>query len=303
MHNPHTTVRYQLPWTFSTFDYRTLCGLLREQGSDAEFDIAKVEGRTGDIVHTDRGDLTAPLIVDGLGWRRILGRGENVQPPDALLSRGLEVHPGGGGPDLEIWIDRGVRAGRLRLVVPGRRRGARGRRLVRPALPREGADRAAGRGPLARPGEIPGQLDPPQAAPRDRRRHLHGRRLGRALPAADGRGDPHRACTSASRAGASCAQSSRAVRRASRRWRATTASRASHRVPVRLDAARAETDPARLAARAGARLARHDRPALRRLVVRPLPEHRPPGLRARRPARRALRRWRQRALSRSPSAA
>jgi len=106
MHNPHTTVRYQLPWTFSTFDYRTLCGLLREQGADAEFDIAKVEGRTGQTVHTDRGDLTAPLIVDGLGWRRILGRGENVQPPDALLSRGLEVHPAGGGPDLEIWIDR-----------------------------------------------------------------------------------------------------------------------------------------------------------------------------------------------------
>ena len=97
MHTPHVTVRYQLPWTFSTFDYRTLCGLLREQGADAEFEIAKVDGRTGDVVHTDRGDLTAPLIVDGLGWRRILGRGENVQPPDALLSRGLEVHPHGGG--------------------------------------------------------------------------------------------------------------------------------------------------------------------------------------------------------------
>src|SRR5215212_11749313 len=105
-HTPHVTVRFRLPWTFSTFDYRMLCGLLREQGGDAEFDIAKVEGRTGDVVHTDRGDLTAPLIVDGLGWRRILGRGENVQPPDALLSRGLEVHPGGGGSDLEIWIDR-----------------------------------------------------------------------------------------------------------------------------------------------------------------------------------------------------
>lgn len=105
MHTPHTTVRYQLPWTFSTFDYRTLCALLREQG-DAEFEIAKVDGRTGSVVHTDRGDLTAPLIVDGLGWRRILGSGENVQPPDALLSRGLEVHPGGFGDDLEIWIDR-----------------------------------------------------------------------------------------------------------------------------------------------------------------------------------------------------
>lgn len=107
MHNPHATVRYRLPWTFSTFDYRTLCALLCEQGADAEFDIAKVEGRTGQVVHTDRGDLTAPLIVDALGWRRILGRGENVQPPDALLSRGLEVHPGGAGDDLEVWIHRG----------------------------------------------------------------------------------------------------------------------------------------------------------------------------------------------------
>src|SRR3954468_8461443 len=28
------------------------------------------------------------------------------QPPDAPLSRGLEVHPEGGSDDLEIWIDR-----------------------------------------------------------------------------------------------------------------------------------------------------------------------------------------------------
>jgi menaquinone-9 beta-reductase len=107
MHTPHATVRFPLPWSFSTFDYRTLCELLQEQG-DAEFEIAKVDGRTGDVVHTDRGDLSAPLIVDALGWRRILGAGENVQPPDALLSRGLEVHPHGRGDELEIWIDRSI---------------------------------------------------------------------------------------------------------------------------------------------------------------------------------------------------
>ena len=45
MHTPHTTVRYRLPWTFSTFDYRTLCALLREQGSDAEFDDREGRGR------------------------------------------------------------------------------------------------------------------------------------------------------------------------------------------------------------------------------------------------------------------
>jgi menaquinone-9 beta-reductase len=104
VHTPHGTSRYQLPFTFSTFDYRELCQILWEQ-SDARFETAKVEGRTGDVVHTDRGDLTAPLIVDALGWKRILAT-NGYQPPDAPLSRGLEVHPEGGSDDLEIWIDR-----------------------------------------------------------------------------------------------------------------------------------------------------------------------------------------------------
>jgi digeranylgeranylglycerophospholipid reductase len=106
IHTPHATVRYELPWTFSTFDYRTLCGLLAEQCRPFEFETAKVDGRTGNTVHTDRGDVRSPLIVDALGWRRVLGAGANVQPPDALLSRGLEVHPFGGGDELEVWIDR-----------------------------------------------------------------------------------------------------------------------------------------------------------------------------------------------------
>ncbi len=105
IHTPRATVRYELPWTFSTFDYRTLCGLLAEQGS-FEFETAKIDGRTGHTVHTDRGDVRAPLIVDALGWRRVLGGGAAIQPPDAYLSRGLEVHPFGAGEDLEVWIDR-----------------------------------------------------------------------------------------------------------------------------------------------------------------------------------------------------
>jgi flavin-dependent dehydrogenase len=103
VHTPHGTARLELPWTFSTFDYPELCALLWEQ-SDADFETAKVHGRTGDTVHTDRGDLTAPLVVDALGWRRVLGNG--YQPPDAPLSRGLEVHPHGAGDEMEIWIDR-----------------------------------------------------------------------------------------------------------------------------------------------------------------------------------------------------
>ena len=43
-------------------------------------------------------------MVDALGWRRVLGGG--YQPPDAPLSRGLEVHPWGAGEDMELWIDR-----------------------------------------------------------------------------------------------------------------------------------------------------------------------------------------------------
>jgi flavin-dependent dehydrogenase len=106
-HTPHGSARFRLPWSWSSFDYRTLCQALWEQ-TDARFEIAKVEDRSGTTVHTDRGELTAPLIVDALGWRRILGPGDNVQPPDAAISRGLEVHPHGEGTDLDVWIDRSL---------------------------------------------------------------------------------------------------------------------------------------------------------------------------------------------------
>jgi flavin-dependent dehydrogenase len=134
-HTPHGSTRFRLPWTWSSFDYRDLCAALWEQ-CDARFAIATVEGivagsgtggrgpagrprpaRPADgiadgetvlRVRTDRGDVTAPLIVDALGWRRVLGRGANVQPPEAAISRGLEVHPDGGGSDLDVWIDRSL---------------------------------------------------------------------------------------------------------------------------------------------------------------------------------------------------
>src|SRR4051794_4038169 len=112
VHTPQVSRRWPLPWSFSTFDYRELCRLLWEQCGEAEFDIAKVNGRTGDVVHTDRGDLEAPLVVDALGWRRVLSNGPAIQPPDATLSRGLEVHPAGTADDLELWLD-------TRYVTPG----------------------------------------------------------------------------------------------------------------------------------------------------------------------------------------
>jgi menaquinone-9 beta-reductase len=111
MHTPHGDARYRLPWTFSTFDYRDLCQLLWKD-CDARFETAKVNGRATGVedgtiaVETDRGVISAALVVDALGWRRILEAGDGFQPPDAPLSRGLEVHPHGSGEDLEIWIDR-----------------------------------------------------------------------------------------------------------------------------------------------------------------------------------------------------
>ncbi len=116
-HTPHVDLRMRLPWSFSTFDYPELCGLLWA-GTDAEFETAKVEGRSDTAlsavngsprpiaIETDRGTVQAPLVVDALGWRRVLGDG--YQPPDAPLSRGLEVHPTGTGTDLEVWIERSI---------------------------------------------------------------------------------------------------------------------------------------------------------------------------------------------------
>jgi menaquinone-9 beta-reductase len=111
VHTPHASVRMELPWSFSTFDYPTLSQLLFRQ-CDAGFETATVTGRAriedgaAVGVGTDRGVLAAPLVVDGLGWRRVLDDG--YQPPDAPLSRALEVHPSGNGRDLEVWIERGV---------------------------------------------------------------------------------------------------------------------------------------------------------------------------------------------------
>lgn len=105
-HTPHGTARYRLPWSWSAFDYRTLCELLWEQ-CDARFEIAKVEARAPQGVVTDRGALTAPLVLDALGWRRVLDA-PGHQPPESPLSRGLEVHPNGGGADLDVWIDRSL---------------------------------------------------------------------------------------------------------------------------------------------------------------------------------------------------
>ena len=112
---PYGSARYRLPWSWSAFDYRHLCQLLYAQ-TGARFETAKVHGRmpldqpaAGEAISivTDRGVLKAPLVVDALGWRRLLGR-NGYQPPEAPLSRGLEVHPAGQSGDLDVWIERSL---------------------------------------------------------------------------------------------------------------------------------------------------------------------------------------------------
>src|SRR4051812_27493001 len=116
---PHGGARYRLPWSWSSFDYRELCLELWAQCGDARFETAKVERRTADGVLTDRGLLQAPLVVDALGWRRVLAAA-GYQPPDAPLSRGLEVHPrAAGGEDLDVWVDRRLVREGYAWQVPG----------------------------------------------------------------------------------------------------------------------------------------------------------------------------------------
>ena len=203
------------------------CAELLFAQTDARFETAKVNGRSDDVVHTDRGDLRAPLIVDALGWRRVLAR-EGYQPPDAPLSRGLEVHPHGGGEDLDVWVDRSlVRCGYGWRVPAGARRAsawAPTSRATTSGTPTEElADAArARRRPLA------GQLVPAPPAARRRGRRVLRRRQRRALLPALGRGDPHGVLLR-DRRGARDARGARAASApARRRWRVTAAFSASH---------------------------------------------------------------------------
>ena len=226
VHTPGTTVRWPIGWTFSTFDYRRLCALLWEQrGAGTEFETAKVDGRTGTTVHTDRGDVSAPLLVDALGWRRVLGRHDNVQPPEALLSRGLEVHPGGTAEELELWIHKGyVRAG-YGWSFPA---GDEVRIGVGSFDPRDHVKEPTVRltedlGAAA--ARLPGQLDPPPAAPGGRGRRVLRRRLRRPLPAAVGRGHPHRLLLRHRRRSGAGGRAGRVAAGTRPRWSATPPSR------------------------------------------------------------------------------
>src|SRR5918992_1509491 len=94
VHTPRRSARWPLPWTFSTFDYRTLCRLLWEQAGAAEFDVAKGDGRDGNVVHTHRGGLPPPPLLGAPRRRRRRRRalpGQLDPAPAAAGDRGRRV--------------------------------------------------------------------------------------------------------------------------------------------------------------------------------------------------------------------
>ena len=189
-----------------------------------EFETATIDGpttRTGHTVHTDRGDLSAPLIVDALG----LAPGARRRPADPAAERAALARPGGASPGRR----RGpgavarprLRARGVLVELPGSRRAARRRRLLRPARPRQGADGAPGRRPRPAAAGLPGQLDPaPDARAGRGRDPLRGRQR-RPLPAHDGRGHPARLLLRAGRRPRAARGGRGPRRRASRRSPAT----------------------------------------------------------------------------------
>ena len=220
------------------------------------------------VVHTDRGDLRAPLIVDALGWRRVLGAAASRPAAGgAAVARASRSTRPATGEDLELWLDpRYVPAGYSWSFPAATSCASASARSTRATTSR--SRRAARRRPRRPAAGLPGQLDP---APDARRQSRTASSSPATAPATACRRPPRASaprCTSGSPAGASCAPSSRAARRASRRSRATPRSPTST-ASVPLAAARAAPRRARhRLAGAHDRAAADGQPALRRLVLR-----------------------------------
>ena len=116
---PHGTVRWQLPCTFSTFDYRTLCGLLWEQAATP---VRDRQGRRAAPArrrpHRPRRPARAARSsTRSAGAACSDARRTSSRPRRGCRagSRSTRTAP---GDDLELWLDPRYVARGLRLVVP-----------------------------------------------------------------------------------------------------------------------------------------------------------------------------------------
>ena len=69
---PHGSVRFRLPWSWAAFDYRELCAGLCASAARRASRPPRSTAATGDASHRPR-RVHAPLVVDAMGWRRVLG--------------------------------------------------------------------------------------------------------------------------------------------------------------------------------------------------------------------------------------
>ena len=112
IHTPKRTLASRCP----SRSRRSITDAVRSARRPGDVRVRHRQGRRpqrGHTIHTDRGDIRAPLIVDALGWRRVLGPGDQRSSRRRPGCRaGWRCTLKARGEDLEMWLDRSyVRAG------------------------------------------------------------------------------------------------------------------------------------------------------------------------------------------------
>ena len=96
--------RFRPAYPFATFDYRTLCEILRAR-TDAAFLQASVTGLADGAVTTSAGSFRAPIVIDASGWRAALGsaRARDLGTASAR-SLGVELRLPVRDEGLHLWV-------------------------------------------------------------------------------------------------------------------------------------------------------------------------------------------------------
>ena len=287
---PHTTARFPLPWTFSTFDYRDALRAARRperrrvRDRDGRAAASRGERRRWSRSRTDRGEVSAPLVVDALGWRRVLGATATSRRTRRSRAASRCIPTDRAASSRSGSTARSCPRATAGASRPTTRCGSASARSTRAST--SSSRRSTSPSACAATRSATRATGSPTscATATDGERLLR-RRLRRPLPAADRGGHPHRLLLRHRAAAASCARCSRAARRARRRCAATPRSRREHELKFRW-MLRAQRLVPRVPPRAaGARDARRWRPArFTHWAFDHYLKVAPPELRARRPA-------------------